>query len=339
MVLIRPLSPRPFGRSGHKVRRYLVIEKRYRPRPKIGVRSYVADDMPTLTKPVVFFTRPARLEWDDLEFRGIRSAISAYYEAGREMSATKEKDENGEVSEEFLRAQNEFRRTWAVCKDMAYHVFNTEPLTVRDLFLRAEMLTMHYGDGQLDELFDYGCPAHSMLGGLLEAIWKVGAAANVTEIAGTKSSISPSFTRPRPTAIGGAVPGEGKLDQEQSKLYRAYRRAFDAFVEVLEREPERDGFLEREQWRRQLSAADGELERALGALLERPTETWADVAELGIVAHDHSWNRHSQQYCWRDCPASIVGPLVLGILTVKPGDAVLHRRPPNWVSPLRGKLG
>lgn len=135
------------------------------------------------------------------------------------------------------------------------------------------------------------------------------------------------------TAVGAAVPAEGKLDHEPSQLYLTYRRAFDTFVEVLERENES------EDWQREYRAADDAFENALDALLNRPCETWADVAELGIVAHDHSWNRHAQHYCWRDCPESIVGPLILGILTVNPGDAVLHRRPPNWVSPLSGKLG
>ena len=58
-------------------------------------------------------------------------------------------------------------------------MFNYEPLTIRDIFLRAEMLTMHYGDGGLDDLLQSDSPAHRLLGGLLDACWKVGGAANV----------------------------------------------------------------------------------------------------------------------------------------------------------------
>lgn len=176
MIAVRHLTPRPFGRSGCAVRRYLVIEKRYRPRPKIGVRSYVFDDITTVTRPTVMLCAPARIEWDDFEFRDIRAAVSAHFEAGRKMSAAEfARDEDA-----LRKAEVEYGRTWERCEHLAFQVFNAEPLTVRDLFLRAEMLTMHYGDGQVeDELLNDDCPAHRMLGGLLQAMWKVGGAANV----------------------------------------------------------------------------------------------------------------------------------------------------------------
>ena len=151
MLIVRSSSPRSFGPSGHTIRRYLVIEKRYRPRPKIGVRSYVADDLPTLTEPVVFFTRPALLNLDDFEFCDIRAAVAAHYAAGRRLSEAEAKADK----ESLIGAQLEFGRTWGKCEHIAHQVFNAEPLTIRDLFLRAEMLTMHYGDGQLlDELLE-----------------------------------------------------------------------------------------------------------------------------------------------------------------------------------------
>lgn len=175
MVLIRPLSPRPFGRSGRTVRRYLVIEKRYRPTPKIGFRRYVSDDLPPLTTPVTYFTRRAQLKWDDVEFRDMRAAIGAHFAAGRALGVA----EGAGDDDAEMEARVAFSRTWSECQHYAAQIFNSEPQTVRDVFLRAEMLTMHYGDGQLDELFEYGCPAHQMLGALLQAMWKVGGAVHV----------------------------------------------------------------------------------------------------------------------------------------------------------------
>ena len=173
MLLIRPVSPRPFGRSGRTVRRYLVIEKRYRPRPKIGQRRYVFDDLSTVTGPTVMLCTPARLEWNDVEFRDIRQAVAKHFAAGHRLA------ELSDEHEDFPRAQVDFGLTWGECEHLAYQVFSPEPLTIRDLFLRAEMLTMHYGDDQLAQLIDSECPAHRMLGGLLQAMWKVGGAANV----------------------------------------------------------------------------------------------------------------------------------------------------------------
>jgi hypothetical protein len=178
MLLVRPVSPRPFGRSGRTVRRYLVIEKRYRPRPKIGVRSYVFDDIPTITQPTVMLCAPARIEWDDFEFRDIRAAVAAHYEAQRKLCDAEDGADGDRDA--LIKAKLEYGRTWDVCQHIAYQVFNAEPQTVRDLFLRSEMLTMHYGAGQLSHfLLESHDPGHRMLGGLLEACWKIGGAANV----------------------------------------------------------------------------------------------------------------------------------------------------------------
>lgn len=179
MLLIRPVSPRPFGRSGRTVRRYLVIEKRYRPRPKIGIRRYVFDDLPTVTGTTAMLCTPARLEWDDVEFQEIREAVAAHFVSLQELAAKSPDNDDEDAKDARSAAQLKFGCTWGECEHLAYQVFSPEPQTVRDLFLRAEMLTMHYGDGQLDELLESDRPAHRMLGGLLQAMWKVGGAANV----------------------------------------------------------------------------------------------------------------------------------------------------------------
>lgn len=138
------------------------------------------------------------------------------------------------------------------------------------------------------------------------------------------------------TVVGSALPVEAKEGFQPSPLYLEYRSAFDAWVEVLEREPSLGQTESHKVWSSEFDALNDKLTEAMDALLNRHVCCWSDIAELGIVAHDWSWNRHAQTYCWQDCPPFIVGRLVYGILNVQAGDAVLHRRPPNWISPVRG---
>lgn len=173
MLLLRPLPPTTRAGRRSAGRRFLLIETR---QAKPVVRRYcVADDLPMLRQPVVFFTRLARLDWDDLEFRDVRRVVSAAHDTTRTLGECPADDE----SDEYRKAQATYRDAWEECDMVASHVFVPEAETVRDLFLRAEMLTMHYGDGQISELTESAFPGHRMLGALLQAMWKVGGAANV----------------------------------------------------------------------------------------------------------------------------------------------------------------
>lgn len=172
MLLIRPLPPIPrAGRRLRAPRRFLLVETS--PRPRIGARRYVFDDMPTVIRPTALLCAPARLSWGDCEFIAVRQAVAAHHMAIAARDALDEDDE------EFGFARVAVADTRAECEALAYGVYTPEPLTIRDVFLRAEMLTMHFGSGRLSDLLEADDPAHRMLGGLLEACWKVGGAANV----------------------------------------------------------------------------------------------------------------------------------------------------------------
>lgn len=185
MLLIRPLPPIPCaGRRQRFARRFLLIQTRQNEfaaelakRPKFGARRHLFDgpgDGPPVTEPTVMLCKPARLHWDDSEFREIRRAVAKHFAAGSAMAALPSED-----GDDYAEARMAYGLTWAECEHLAHVVFNYEPLTIRDVFLRAEMLTMHYGEDGLDELLTSGCPAMRLLGGLLDACWKVGGAANV----------------------------------------------------------------------------------------------------------------------------------------------------------------
>jgi hypothetical protein len=135
----------------------------------------VDDDSPETRKPIAFFLRKARFTWDDLEFRDVRRVVSAAQAATWALGDCPAEDE----SDEYRQAQARYRDAWEECEMVASHVFTPGAETTRDLFLRAEMLTMHYGDGQVSELTESAFPGHRMLGALLLAMWKVGGAANV----------------------------------------------------------------------------------------------------------------------------------------------------------------
>lgn len=130
--------------------------------------------MPLVTRPIAMLCTPARLQWDDVEFKAIRRAVAKQHAAMLTLSDTPE-----EEGDDHAQARLAFGLTWAECEALAHAVFTPEPQTVRDVFLRAEMLTMHFGDGQLAELLDDDRPGVRLLGGLLDACWKVGGAANV----------------------------------------------------------------------------------------------------------------------------------------------------------------
>lgn len=167
MLLIRPLpqSTRA-GRRLRAPRRFLLIETP--PRPRFGQRRYVFDDIPLVTRPTAMLCAPARLDWNDAEFRAIRRAVSKH-------QAIVSAWDGDHGTPDHLA----YCEAWAECEALAHAVFTPEPETIRDVFLRAEMLTMHYGDGCLSELLEANCPAERLLGGLLAACWKVGGAANV----------------------------------------------------------------------------------------------------------------------------------------------------------------
>ena len=187
MLLIRPLPPIPCsGNRKRLARRVLLIQTRraalaaeLAKRPKFGARRGVFDDpedgLP-LVEPTVVLCKPARLNWGDTdrEFRDIRRAVARSIATARALADTLEED-----ADEIAAARIASGSAWAECEHLAHVVFNYEPLTIRDIFLRAEMLTMHYGDDGLDELLQSDCPATRLLGGLLDACWKVGGAANV----------------------------------------------------------------------------------------------------------------------------------------------------------------
>lgn len=186
MLLIRPLPPIPCaGRRQRLVRRFLLIQTRQEEfaaelakRPKFGARRHLFDgagDGPPVTEPTVLLCKPARLHWDaDREFRDIRRAVALSLSTARALREIPDDE-----ADDYAAARLEAARAWAECEHLAHVVFNYEPLTIRDVFLRAEMLTMHYGDDGLSDLLESDCPAERLLGGLLDACWKVGGAANV----------------------------------------------------------------------------------------------------------------------------------------------------------------
>lgn len=186
MLLIRPLSPISCaGRRQRFVRRFLLVQTRQKEvaaelakRPKFGERRNVVEGPesgPPMVEPTVMLCKPARLNWDDDdEFRDIRRAVGRQFAAARSLS-----DVPDDESDDYAEAQRAYGHAWAQCEHVAHVVFNYEPWTIRDIFLRAEMLTMHYGDDGLDELLKSQWPAHRLLGGLLDACWKVGGSANV----------------------------------------------------------------------------------------------------------------------------------------------------------------
>lgn len=66
---------------------------------------------------------------------------------------------------------------------------------------------------------------------------------------------------------------------------------------------------------------------AYDAIRKRCPRSWSDVAELAIVAHDHTWDRINQTYAGRLCPHGLIVDLILAALALQPGDARLWERP------------
>lgn len=180
MLLIRPLPPIPrAGRRFKSGRRFLLVKAKpvkppYVP-PRFGQRRYVFDDIPTVTQPIAMLCAPARLQWDDVEFRAIRRAVVKHQALARRQ---------GELEgEEETQARLATLLAWSECEAVAHAIFTPEPETIRDVFLRAEALTMHYGDNCLSELLESRYAEERLLGGLLAACWKVGNASNVESFA------------------------------------------------------------------------------------------------------------------------------------------------------------
>jgi soluble cytochrome b562 len=112
-------------------------------------------------------------------------------------------------------------------------------------------------------------------------------------------------------------PDADRDEKQRSADFREYRKRFDALQKAID---DNIGICE----------ASDALREATDSLLKRPVRSWLDIAELGIVAHDHSWNRFSQHYKMRDCPEDILRTLLLAILEYSAGDAVLHQAPAGW---------
>ncbi|WP_072396429.1 hypothetical protein [Hyphomicrobium sp. CS1GBMeth3] len=135
---------------------------------------------PPLTVPPAFFTRPARLIWrDDGDFVELRQIVGAYFAALEPVGGTTEEACNRLADPELREAHARWLRACWECEAMAAHHLAREAENVRDVFLRAELLTMYYGRGQLSELTGSDCAAQRMLGRLVEACWKIGGAAHV----------------------------------------------------------------------------------------------------------------------------------------------------------------
>lgn len=101
--------------------------------------------------------------------------------------------------------------------------------------------------------------------------------------------------------------------REVSPAFLEYRRCFDAWVGALD-----EGV--------NASVEDDALRDALDAVLSEPVLTWANVAQLGIVAHDYAWNRHATSYRARDCPEQILQALIVGIRELAVRDFGLAAR-------------
>lgn len=114
-------------------------------------------------------------------------------------------------------------------------------------------------------------------------------------------------------------------EQERSKAYLEYRQRFDAFWKAILSNGE-------------ATNTDDELRDAVEALRSRPVQSWSDVAELGILAHDFAWDRYAGRYVPRNCPDDILTALILGVLQMQPGDARLHEPPPGWKPSVTGSI-
>ncbi len=114
--------------------------------------------------------------------------------------------------------------------------------------------------------------------------------------------------------------------EPRSKAYLEYRQRFDAFWAAIDSNSDVK------------VDADDALRDAVEALRTRPVSSWCDVAELGVLAHDHAWNRYAGRYIPRDCPDDILTALILGVLQMQPGDARLHEPPPGWKPSVTGSI-
>lgn len=113
-------------------------------------------------------------------------------------------------------------------------------------------------------------------------------------------------------------PDADRDEKQRSAAYRQYRERFDAWIKACDANSD------------DICDASDALREATDALLKRPVTSWFDIAELGIVTHDHAWNRHIQNYKVRDCPENILRALLLGILEFGGRDAVLYQPPAGW---------
>jgi hypothetical protein len=117
-------------------------------------------------------------------------------------------------------------------------------------------------------------------------------------------------------AIGAGVASEVSAEMATpSPEYHAYRQAFDGFLAAIDAGGS-------------ASDASDALDEAIEALRRKPVRSWSDVSEVAIMAHDHTWDRRAQNYVAR-CPQKIVRDLILAVLTMQPGDAMLHAPPPR----------
>ena len=116
---------------------------------------------------------------------------------------------------------------------------------------------------------------------------------------------------------------DDKSAQDGSPIFLEYRRAFDAWIDAVDADDGRVG------------DADDTLRAAIDAVLARQAQTWHDVAELGIVAHDYAWNRRSQSFRARDCPEDILKALIVAVreMAAKTAGLAAKRHLPPSVPP------
>jgi hypothetical protein len=116
-------------------------------------------------------------------------------------------------------------------------------------------------------------------------------------------------------------PEEKTNAEGRSAAYLEYRRRFDAWLEACDTDTD-------------VASAGKAWQKAIDDTLARPIRDWNDVAELGIVAHDHAWDRFSQAYNVRGCPEEVLRALILGVLALG-GIQRKHPLPrAGWKSPL-----
>src|SRR5690349_16734276 len=109
-------------------------------------RRSVLSSMPLITVPLGCFAEPARLNFDDSDFATVRKAVRSHLTANAALG------EMADCDRMHTKVKRQFDDSWALCTTLATEIYNAPAMTVRDVFLRAETLTMFYGGGMNDLL-------------------------------------------------------------------------------------------------------------------------------------------------------------------------------------------